>query len=163
MSFCASYLSVSSQCIHISSPHCVYLCLSNFLCLMSLCELVCIFLISSFLSQWLCLSQCIRHGNCLKMPKINCETFRGHSHMAITHLSCFNCEHSCWLLLLWAGSSTECSHPFVLLCHVLTEKKHMNILNVLIASPCLSLRLSAMAKISVTTAMPINRNKSGCP
>ena len=57
-------------------------------------------------------------------PKINCETFGGHSHMVITHLICFNCEHSCWLLLLWACNSTECSHPFMLLCHVLTEKTH---------------------------------------
>ena len=36
-----------------------------------------------------------------------CKTFRASSHMAIASLSCFNCEHNGWLLLLRAGNSAE--------------------------------------------------------
>ena len=45
----------------------------------------------------------------------------------------FNCEHSCWLLLLRAGISTECCQSYMLLCCALTRGKKANVLK---DSPC---------------------------
>ena len=47
-----------------------------------------------------------------------CKIYGVCSRVAVAHLSCFNCEHSHWLLLLWA----ECNHSYTLLHHVLTTK-----------------------------------------
>ena len=49
--------------------------------------------------------------------------FRARSCMAVTRLSHFNCERSCWLLPLQAGISAECSQSCVLLRHVSTKVK----------------------------------------
>ena len=64
------------------------------------------------------------------------KTFGARSHVAISHLSCFNCEHSCWLLLSQAGICAEQSNSYMLLHHVLTMKK-VNVPKVLKDSLCL--------------------------
>ena len=51
------------------------------------------------------------------------ETFGAHSHVVIAHLSHFNCERHHWLFLSQAGISTERSYSYMLLYHVLTQKK----------------------------------------
>ena len=41
-----------------------------------------------------------------------CKTFGGCSHVAIAHLSCFNCEYSRWLFFLQTGISSEHCHSY---------------------------------------------------